>query len=108
MATASSISAGVTMYGGNSRTTSFNFIVTLSTASEKEVSVNFATEHGTTSDSDYFARTGTLYFAPGQTSQTISIQVKGDKDKDNYAERSIAVHVAATRMNTAHKDGFGP
>ena len=36
----------------------------------------------TTSDSDYVARTGTLTFAPGETTKTISIEVKGDIKKE--------------------------
>ena len=40
----------------------------------------------TTSDSDYLARTGTLTFAPGETTKTITIDVKGDskKEADEY------------------------
>src|SRR5205814_1355191 len=32
----------------------------------------------TTSDGDYLAKTGTLTFAPGETTKTITIEVKGD------------------------------
>jgi len=32
----------------------------------------------TTSDNDYVARTGTRTFAPGETTKTITIEVKGD------------------------------
>ena len=40
----------------------------------------------TTSDGDYVAKTGTLTFAPGETSKTITIEVKGDskKESDEY------------------------
>jgi hypothetical protein len=31
----------------------------------------------TTNDGDYIAKTGTLTFAPGQTTKTITIEVKG-------------------------------
>jgi Calx-beta domain len=36
----------------------------------------------TTGDSDYVARTGTLTFAPGETTKTITIEVKGDSKKE--------------------------
>ena len=37
----------------------------------------------TTSDSDYVAKTGTLTFAPGETTKTITIEVKGDSKKES-------------------------
>ena len=36
----------------------------------------------TTGDSDYIAKTGTLTFAPGETTKTITIEVKGDSKKE--------------------------
>ena len=36
----------------------------------------------TTSDGDYVARTDTLTFAPGETTKTITIEVKGDSKKE--------------------------
>jgi hypothetical protein len=36
----------------------------------------------TTGDSDYVARTGTLTFAPSETTKTITIEVKGDNKKE--------------------------
>jgi hypothetical protein len=35
-----------------------------------------------TSDNDHVARTGTLTFAPGETTKTITIEVKGDSKKE--------------------------
>ena len=35
-----------------------------------------------TSDNDYVARTGTLTFTPGETTKTITIEVKGDTKKE--------------------------
>ncbi len=68
----------------SNKTTLANFVVTLSAPSEKDVWVDFTTVNGTalTSDGDYISRTATLYFAPGVTSQTITIQVSGDKKKE--------------------------
>ena len=77
--------------GGNNNSTLFNFVVKLSAPSEKSISLSFATAIGTatTADSDYVGRSGTLTFAPGTTSQTISVQVKGDK-KANRTKRSTS------------------
>jgi hypothetical protein len=64
----------------NSGTTVFVFTVTLSAAYDVPVTVNFATANGTASaGEDYTARSGTLTFAPGETSKTISIVVRGDR-----------------------------
>ena len=40
----------------------------------------------TTGDGDYVARSGTLTFLPGETTKTITIEVKGDtkKEADEY------------------------
>jgi Calx-beta domain-containing protein/VCBS repeat protein len=69
---------------GRKNTTSFTFTVALSTAYDEPVTMSFRTVDGTarTSDSDYVARTGTLTFAPGETTKTITIEVKGDSKKE--------------------------
>jgi hypothetical protein len=94
--------------GGNNKTTSLNFIVTLSAPSEKEVRVQFATANdtATTADNDYVAKSGTLVFAPGVTSQTISIQVKGDKKKESN-ERFFVNLSSATNTTIAVALGIG-
>jgi hypothetical protein len=71
----------VSKYEGNGKsTTAFVFTVTLSAAYDQPVTVNFATAAGTaTAGSDYQSKSGTLTFAPGVTSQTITVLVYGDK-----------------------------
>ena len=65
---------------GNSGTTPFTFTVSLSAPSDLPVTVNYATADGSaTAGSDYTAASGTLTFAPGQTSQTITVLVNGDR-----------------------------
>jgi len=46
--------------------------------------MSFRTVNGTamTSDGDYIAKTGTLTFASGETTKTITIEVKGDGKKE--------------------------
>jgi hypothetical protein len=70
--------------GRRGQTTLFTFTVTLSAAYDQPVTMSFKTTDGTakTSDNDYVARTGTLTFAPGETTKTITIEVKGDSKKE--------------------------
>ncbi|HEY9882154.1 MAG TPA: glycoside hydrolase family 9 protein [Thermosynechococcaceae cyanobacterium] len=64
---------------GNTGTKSATFDVWLSQASSKPITVQYATANGTaSSDSDYVAQANTLTFAPGETTKTISVAVKGD------------------------------
>ncbi len=70
---------------GNSGTKLMTFTVTLSAASDKSVWVDYKTSNGSakTSDKDYVAASGTLYFAPGETAKTISVEIKGDRKKES-------------------------
>jgi hypothetical protein len=92
----------------NNGTTTFHFIVTLSAASEKQVWVNFATANGTatTADNDYVAKSGTLSFSPGDTSETISVAVKGDKRKES--NETFVVNLSApTNATIVLAQGIG-
>jgi hypothetical protein len=70
--------------GRKNQTTQFTFTVTLSAAYDQPVTMSFQTVNGTatTSDGDYVAKTGTLTFAPGETTKTITIVVNGDSKKE--------------------------
>jgi Calx-beta domain/Domain of unknown function DUF11 len=61
------------------------FTVTLSQASGKAITADFATANGTaTQPADYTSNSGTLTFSPGQTSKTVTVVVKGDAvDEDD-------------------------
>ena len=55
------------------------FAVTLSAASGKTVTVDYATADGTAKQpGDYTAASGTLTFAPGETSRTVNVPIKQD------------------------------
>jgi hypothetical protein len=64
---------------GNIGTATATFTVSLSAASSQTVTVNWATANGTaTAGSDYTAGSGTLTFAPGETTKTVDVAVLGD------------------------------
>lgn len=69
----------VTLTEGDADTKDFVFTVTLDKAAGTEVRVDYATTQGTaTSPSDYTAVSGTLVFAPGETSLPVTVEVNGD------------------------------
>jgi hypothetical protein len=73
----------VTVTEGNSGAAGTRFTVTLSRASEKPVTVRFATANDTaTAGTDYTGTSGTLTFAPGVVSQPVVVQVRGDRTKE--------------------------
>ncbi len=63
---------------GNSPTTPYVFDVTLSQASDSPTKVTYTTSNGTTQAGDFVAQTGTLTFAAGETSKSVTIGVVGD------------------------------
>jgi hypothetical protein len=70
--------------GKNKSNTSFTFTVSVSAASDQPVTVSYRTVNGTaSSNDDYVAKTGTVTFAPGEITKTITIQVKGDNKRES-------------------------
>jgi hypothetical protein len=71
--------------GRKNQTTLFTFTVSLSVPYDQPVTMSFSTLNGTatTGDNDYVAKAGTLTFAPGETTKTITIEVKGDSRKES-------------------------
>jgi Ca2+-binding RTX toxin-like protein len=64
---------------GNGGTSTLAFTVALNAASSGTVTIDYATADGTaTAGSDYTATSGTLTFAPGETSKTVNVSVLGD------------------------------
>ena len=69
--------ADATAHEGTDAT--LDFVVTLARATDKAVTVDYATSDGTaTAGSDYTASRGTLTFAPGETTKTVPIPVLDD------------------------------
>jgi hypothetical protein len=83
------------MLEGNSKVSYFVFTVSLSAASEKTISLNYATADGTATSksADYQAASGTLTFAPGETTKTIRIAVNGDNRKE--ADETFFLNLSA-------------
>jgi hypothetical protein len=69
--------------------------------------VSFRTVNGTaTSGSgDYVARTGTLTFAPGETTKTITIEVKGDNKRE--ADETFTLDLFGPSGNAMLLDASG-
>jgi hypothetical protein len=95
----------VSLTEGNTGTKNAVFTVNLSSASTQTVKVNYATANGTAvAGSDYTATSNTLTFAPGQTSQTISVPVIGDTITE--ANETFTVNLA-TPTNATISDAQG-
>jgi hypothetical protein len=97
----------VSIAEGDSGTKAMIFTVTLSAAYDQAVTVNFATHDDTAkvSDNDYVAKSGTLTFAPGETSKTITVLIKGDRRKE--ADESFYVLLSDASSNALIDYAYG-
>jgi hypothetical protein len=79
-----SIANATSQNEGNVGATPFLFTVTLSAASEQQVTVGFATVNqiASTADNDFVGQSGTLTFVPGETTQVITVLVNGDTRRE--------------------------
>ena len=101
-----SIGNATAVLEGHSGTKSMTFTVTLSAASNAPVTVTYATGDGSaTAGGDYQAKTGTLTFAAGETSQTITVLVNGDR-LGEYDE-SFYVNLTGTTTNAHIGNSLG-
>ena len=95
----------VTMREGFFGTRTFVFTVNLSAASSAPVTVDYDTANSTAAaGSDYYAQSGTLTFAPGQTTRTIGIAVKGDWKRE--ADETFFVNLS-NESGAQIQDGQG-
>jgi ELWxxDGT repeat protein len=96
-----------TVTEGNTGTTAARFTVRLSAPSAEAVTVRFATSAATaTAGSDFASATGTVTFAPGETTQTITITVLGDRVPE-AAETFVVTLDAPTGATLADDRGVG-
>jgi hypothetical protein len=83
--------------------TTMTFYVSLATAYDQEVTVGYATADGTaTAGVNYVAASGTLTFAPGETTKTITVQVLG-----TYPGGSFYVNLGGASGDAQIIDGQG-
>ncbi|GAB1434362.1 hypothetical protein MASR2M32_05730 [Sphaerotilus sulfidivorans] len=86
-------------------TNTVTFTVTLSNASDLPVTVAYATANGTAlAGSDYVAQNGTLTFAPGQTTATITVTILDDALYEGPEDFSV---VLSSPTNAVILDGSG-
>jgi len=99
----------VSQLEGNSGTTLFTFTVSLSAAYDQAVTVNYASADGTatTAYNDYEAAFGTLTFAPGETTKTITVAVIGNTTPEPNKTFSVNLSGASTNALIARGQGVG-
>ena len=90
---------------GNSGTKTANVEVKLSNASTQTTTVHYATSDGTASSAaganqDYVPSSGTLTFAPGDTTKTFPVTINGD----TASEDDETVHITLTNPTNATID----
>ncbi len=97
----------VALSEGNSGSAVWSFVVSLSSPSAGTVTVSYATANSKAqAGSDYIATGGTLSFAPGETSKTISVPVFGDTLSER--DENFFVNLAnATGATIADAQGRG-
>jgi len=102
---------------GNSGTTALTFTVSLSAAYDKAVTVTYATVDGMVSSDgfvgaalageDYIATSGTLTFAPGETTKTITVEVLGDTTPEPHEQFYMVLSPASTNALIIQHTGGG-
>jgi chitinase len=86
----------MTVVEGDSGMTEAVFTLHLSKASKQAVTVDFATRDGTAlAGQDYDAASGTVTFAAGETTRTITILIDGDTTEEAAEQFTVALANAA-------------
>ena len=97
----------VTVTEGNTGTTLAVFTVTLTPASSQTVTVNYATaDQSAQAGTDYTSTQGTLTFAPGETTKTITVPVFGDNALESN-ERFVVQLSNPTNVTLSTPQGIG-
>ncbi len=98
----------VTQTEGNTDST-FNFTVQLSQASAEQTTVQYSTADGTATvaGNDYLATSGTLTFAPGQTTAVIPVTVKGDTNVEPDENFNVVLSNPSSNATIIDSTGIG-
>jgi len=101
--------ANVSKPEGNNGNTTFTFQVTLSATSSQTVTVSYRAVDGTatTADRDYNGASGTLSFAPGQTTKMINVAVRGDKKRESNEAFYVDLYSAGSNASLGQSRGTG-
>jgi hypothetical protein len=99
----------VSINEGDKGTKPMTFTVTLSAAYDQPVTVKYGThdDSATVADNDYVATPGTLTFAPGETSKTITVLIKGDRKKEANEDFYILLSDASSNALIDSAYGWG-
>ena len=94
--------------GSAPRLTSFSFTVTLSSALATPVNVQYETRNGTAlvSNNDYQSASGSLTFAPGETTKTVMVNVVADTTAEGN-ETFVVVLTSSSGAALADDTGAG-
>lgn len=96
---------GVAVFRNNAQPRVLTYHVFLTEFSNTTIAVDYTTVGGTaTAGVDFIPRSGTLYFAPGQVVQTITVPIIGDTLFE--ADESVFI-VLSNPRNAAITDGLG-
>ncbi len=95
--------AGSTAVVGTSGTGTLTFTVSLSSASASTVTIDYATaDNSAVAGTDYTATSGTLTFAPGVTSLTVSVPVTGETTTSAQKTLSLVISDATNALITSN------
>lgn len=98
----------VTISEPGSGSSTATFTVSLSRASSVIVSVDFATADGTaTQGLDYQAALGTLFFAPGETTGTVTVNILSDSISEGPETFSVNLRNAQGGARIPDQQGMG-
>lgn len=83
----------VSVAEGNAGLTAMTFRVSLDIASTSAITVKFNTSAGTANPGgDFTATTGQLTFAPGQVQKLVTVQVRGDRNREANETMFLNLH----------------
>jgi len=90
---------------GHSGTAATTLTVSLSTFASQPVSVSYTTANGSAAAGDYQAASGTVTFAAGETSKTITVRASGDRVGE--PNEIFSVNIGLTGGDAVLGDGQG-